>query len=102
MVPFSLSPNLPLCQQAQIYPYPIVWPFRDHGLRPRSLSPSERCKPYAQWVFCLWCALFWIWSCRPRAQGVGVDPCLAQHETAVGTKLNNRERFVDFFTGCIA
>ena len=38
-------------------------------------SDTERCKPYAERVFCLWRALFWIRSRRPRAQGVGVDPC---------------------------
>ena len=28
-------------------PTPWSGPFRDHGLRPWSQSPSERCKPYA-------------------------------------------------------
>ena len=32
--------------------------------------------PYKSRVFCLWRALVWNWSRRPRIQGVGVDPCL--------------------------
>ena len=49
------SPDLPLPHG------PWSGSFRDHGLRPWSQSP---------------CARFWIWSRRPRAQGVGLDPCL--------------------------
>ena len=60
-------------------PLPMVWPFRDHGLRPWSRSPSEHCKPYACRIFYVLSALFWIWSRRPCAQGVGVDPCLLKH-----------------------
>ena len=48
----------------------------DHGLRPWSQTPSEHCKPYAWRTFCVWRALFWIWSRRPRAEGARVDPCL--------------------------
>ena len=65
-----------IVQQTWIYPTgPTPWsgPFRDHGLRPWSQSPSERCKPYAARILCLWRALFCIWSRRPRAQGVGLD-----------------------------
>ena len=51
-------------------------PFCDHGLRPWSQAPSKHCKPYARRTFCVWSVLFWIWSRRPRAQRVGVDPCL--------------------------
>ena len=54
----------------------MVWPFRDHGLRPWSQSPSEHRKPYKYRVFWVCSGHFWIWSRRPRAQGVGVDPCL--------------------------
>ena len=50
----------------------MVWPLP----RPWSPSPSEHCKPHEGRIFCVWSALCWIWSRRPRAQGVGVDPCL--------------------------
>ena len=55
---------------------PWSGPFRDHGPRPWSQSPSEHCKPYAWRIFCVRSALFGIWSRRPRVQGVGVAPCL--------------------------
>ena len=47
----------------------MVW---DHGLNP----PLSTVNPMQSGVFCVWSALFWIWSRRPRAQGVGVDPFL--------------------------
>ena len=45
----------------------MVWsiPGPSSGLRPWSRSPSEHCKPYARRIFCVWSALFWIWSRRP-------------------------------------
>ena len=59
----------------QIYPYPMVWPrietmVWDHGLNP----PLSTENPRNEGIFWVWSAHFWIWSHRPRAQGVGVDP----------------------------
>ena len=58
----------------QIGSTPTPWsgPFRDHGLRAWSQSPSDAVNPVHE-GFCVWSALFFG---RPRAQGVGVDPCL--------------------------
>ena len=48
-----------------------------HGLAPSktmvSQSPSEHRQPYAWRILRVWSAFFWIWSRRPRAQGIGVD-----------------------------
>ena len=74
--PAKLQPKSPLNLLNKLGSTPTPWPgpFPDHGLRPWSQSASESCKPYR--IFCLWRAHFGIWSRRPRAQGVGVDPCL--------------------------
>ena len=57
-----------------------------HEVRPISRPWSETMVPIsppkhrkhldAERVFWVWSAHFWIWSRRPLAQGVGVDPCL--------------------------
>ena len=43
-----------------------------------SIPPLDTENPRNKWVSGsgLWSAHFWIWSRRPRAQGVRVDPCL--------------------------
>ena len=50
-------------------------PFRDQGFRPWSRTPPSTENPKKR-VFWVWGAHFWIWSRRPRDQGVGVDPGL--------------------------
>ena len=57
-------------------PTPWPGPFRDHGQRPWSQFPSEHRNPRNKWGFWVWSSHFWIWSRRPGAQGVGVDPFL--------------------------
>ena len=44
--------------------------------------PSEHRKPEKSRVFWVWSAHFWIWSRRPRTQGVGVDPFYARIDCA--------------------
>ena len=63
----SQSPDLPLPHGLA----PSETRVCDHGL-----NPPEHRKPQKQRVFWVCCAHFWIWSRRPRAQAVGVDPCL--------------------------
>ena len=65
----------------RIYPYPMVWPLprpwsSDHGLDPPLNAESLEIKGFSG----SGAPIFWIWSCRPRAQGVGVDPFLLNVE----------------------
>ena len=54
-------------------PTPWSGPFRDHVLNP----PLSTENPTNTRVFSgSGAPIFWIWSRRPRAQLVGVDPCL--------------------------
>ena len=45
----------------------MVW---DHGLNPPLSTENPRSKGFSG----SGAPIFWIWSRRPRAQGVGVDP----------------------------
>ena len=75
-------------------PTPWSGPFRDHGLRPWSQSPSSAVSPTHK-VFSL-ARPFVDWSCRPRAQGVGVDDLLLSLSLSLSL-LSSSSFFLTYF-----
>ena len=60
----------------QIYPHPMVWPLPRPWSQTMVSDPLWAQKTLEIKAFLGLGAHFWIWSCRPRDQEVGVDPCL--------------------------